>query len=418
MAEPTPQDAGSPLARRLLADENIDPAVWGETPIVGTFGEPQAEYAALRKACGLMHRPERGVVRAGGADAGAFLNNLLTNALVSRETKRAIPPGHGAYAFLLNLKGRVVADLFAVRPPGDEGDEGAGDWLLEIDRRLAGVLAGTLDAYRFGEKVRLTDVSAEYEVLNLHGPRALDVLADAADGPVAFGPTPGDFPATADVLTASARLCGVEVVAFRDDPCGVPGLTLLVPAGAAVAVWDDLTTRFGQTLDDRDYGPRRLRPVGWHMFNACRVEAGRPLLGVDFAPAEPSRPRQKDVAKGGSLPAETGPLFDRAVSVTGGCYLGQEVVARMHARNVTAKRLVGVRMAEDALPAAGAPVEVGGDAVGVVSSSTLSPVLSNACLCLATVKRPHFEAGTRVTIPAEGRSGAAGEVVDLPFLRS
>ena len=406
-------DSASPLAELLKADDDAEWTAWGRTPIVSNFAEPQAEYAAVRKACGLMHRPERGLIRAAGPDAASFLNNLLTNALVNKETKRPIPPGHGCYSFLLNLKGRIVADLFVLRPPGTD------DLLLAVDRAAAPMLVEAIDRYRFSEKVKFTDESAAFETLELHGPGAVDLLNDAADGPVGFGPTPADFPATSDVPTTTLRLGGVEVVAYRDDPCGVPGVTLLVPRDAAVAVWQDLTTRFGQTADDREYGPRRLRPVGWAMFNACRIENGRPLLGVDFTASPPSRPGPKkdagDEPKGGTLPAETGPLFDRGVSVTGGCYLGQEVVARMHARRVTAKQIVGVRMLDDALPAAGAPVEVDDAAVGTVTSSTISPVLSNACLCLATVKRPHFEAGTRVVVPAEGRH-AAGEVVGLPFL--
>ena len=160
------------------------------------------------------------------------------------------------------------------------------------------------------------------------------------------------------------------------------------------------------------------------MFNACRIEAGTPILGIDFAASPPSRPGPKAAEetagepepRGGTLPAETGVLFSRAVSVTGGCYLGQEVVARMHARNVVARKIVGIRMTEDALPSAGAEVEVGDQAVGVITSSTLSPVLSNTCIGLAMLKRPHFEPGTQVSILAEGRR-AGGVTVDLPFLR-
>jgi folate-binding protein YgfZ len=144
------------------------------------------------------------------------------------------------------------------------------------------------------------------------------------------------------------------------------------------------------------------------------------MLGIDFAAAPPSRPGQKaeqvPETRGGTLPAETGPLFAKAVSISGGCYLGQEVVARMHARKVVARRIVGIRMQEDALPSAGVEVDVDDQPVGLVSSSTLSPVLSGACLALAMIKRPHFEPGTEVQVPAEGRR-VRGMVQELPFLR-
>ena len=423
MASTPPQDAvpaapqadGGPLIVHLRdrdeADALLDWSAWGATPLVATFGQPQIEYSAVRKACGLMPRPERGLIEVTGRDRHSFLNNLLTNGLVGKETKQPLPPGHGCYAFLLNLKGRVVADCHVLEVPG--GDR----TLLDVDRAAAAMLVEVIDGYRFAEKVKLKDVSADWQSVALHGPTATDILAAAADGPAAFEPTPDDFPATVDVPVALARFAGVEAVAYRDDICGVPGVHLWLPADRVVGVWDDLTTRFGETLDDRRFGERRLTPLGWAMFNACRIEAGRPLLGVDFPAAPPSRAgkSREDPPKGGALPAETGRLFDRAVSVTSGCYLGQEVVARMHARRVTAKQIVGIRMADDALPTAGVPVEVDDGEVGTVTSSTISPVLSAACLCLATIKRPHFEIGTKVTIPAEGRN-AAGEVVALPFL--
>ncbi len=423
MAHPPPQDAVPPpeangggpllvhLRQRDHADAEIDWSAWGTTPIVSTFGHPQIEYSAVRKACGLMPRPERGLVEVVGRDRHSFLNNLLTNGLVGKESKQPLPPGHGCYAFLLNLKGRVVADARVLEVPGQDR------LLLDVDRATAAMLVEVLDGYRFAEKVKLADISADWQSLALHGPTALDLLAQAADGPVAFEPTPADFPATADVPVTVAKFGGVEAVLFRDDVCGTAGVHVWLPADRVVGVWDDLTTRFGETLDDRRFGERRLTPLGWAMFNACRIEAGRPLLGVDFAAAPPSRAgkSKEEPPKGGSLPAELGPLFDLGVSVTSGCYLGQEVVARMHARRVSAKQIVGIRMNDDALPTAGAPVEVGDDAVGTVTSSTLSPVLSAACVCLATVKRPHFEVGTEVTIPAEGRH-ATGKIVALPFL--
>lgn len=424
MAGEKPQDAVSnavpesswPLLEHLRGDDEVEWAGWGQTPVPQLFGEPQAEYAAIRKACGLIPSFERGVIVATGKDRLSFLNNLLTNGLVHKETKQPLSAGHGCYSFLLNLKGRVVADFIVLEPAGRD------ETLLIVERRLAPMLVEAIDRYRFTEKVKLSDASDRYDVLGLHGPGTLDLLDAAADAPVTFEPTPENFPATFDLPTTTPKLGGVEAIAWRDDVCGVPGVGLLVPRQSSVAVWNDLTTRFGQTLDEREYGPRRLRPVGWAMFNANRIEAGRPLLGVDFAAAAPSRPGPKkedadggEEPKGGTLPAETGPLFERAVSVTSGCYLGQEVVARMHARKVTAKRIVGIRMTEDALPTAGVPVEVEGNPVGTVTSSTLSPILSAACICLATVKRPHFEVGTKVTIPAEGRH-ATGEVVALPFL--
>ena len=89
MANATPQHAvydaaSNPLLGHLRATANdlAEWEAWGTIPIVATFGHPQAEYAALRKGCALMPRPERGVIHVTGAEALPFLNNLLTNGLV------------------------------------------------------------------------------------------------------------------------------------------------------------------------------------------------------------------------------------------------------------------------------------------------------------------------------------------------
>lgn len=405
--------ASTALGERFGRDDSVEWIAWDSIPVVNTFGEPQAEYAAIRKGAALFHWPQRGVLELAGSDRHVFLNNLLTNALINPHSKQPFAAGHGCYAFFLNLKGRIVADVRVL-------ELGADRTLIECQRSGASMLIKAFDQYLFAEKVTLRDRSDELHVLALHGAAALSLLADAADSPPQFAPPPADFPATVDLPTAGFTIGGVDVIAWREDVCAVPGVHLIVARENLVRLWDDLMTRFGQAHDEQQYALRRLRPAGWAMFNACRIEAGVPMLGIDFTAAPPSRPGRKaqqvPETKGGTLPAETGPLFAKAVSVSGGCYLGQEVVARMHARNVVARKIVGVRMDEDALPTAGAEIEVDDQPVGVVTSSTLSPVLSNACIALAMIKRPHFEVGTRLSMLAEGRR-AQGAVVELPFIR-
>ena len=140
----------------------------------------------------------------------------------------------------------------------------------------------------------------------------------------------------------------------------------------------------------------------WAAFNACRIEAGRPIFGIDFDDS--------------ILPAETGQM-GRAVSLTKGCYPGQEIVARMHARQQVAKQLVGIKMDDEALPIAGAPIyDANQNAVGAITSSTISPILSGAAIGLGYVKRPLFAIGTKLLIPAEGQMRGA-TVMETPFVR-
>lgn len=372
--------------------------------IVATFGEPQAEYAAVHKGCALFDEPQRGVLELTGRDRLQFLNNLLTNQTWDKERKTGLPAGEGVYAYFLNLKGRIVADMNVI----ERGDR----TLLETDARLVEPLRDAFDKYLFGEQVTMKSRLGDLHRLTLHGPGSVALLGEAAGA---------DVSSLRPLGSTSFQLFGAAAVVFRDDVTAAPGFHLILDAGHARDVWTGLLSRFGQSAE---LGKRRLRPAGWAAFNACRIEAGRPLFGVDFegapvASAYPARRQRQeesaDAPSPGMLPAETG-QFDRAVSVTKGCYLGQEIVARMYARGQVARQIVGLRLDDDNLPIAGAPLlDEKSNAVGVVTSSTVSPLLSNRALCIGFVKKSFTTPGTVVRVPAEGELRTA-TVSELPFL--
>jgi folate-binding protein YgfZ len=356
---------------------------YADLEIVTTFGEPQAEYATLHKACGLMDLTQRGVLEVSGKDRLPFLNNLLTNELWSKQTKSGLAAGQGVYAFYLNTKGRIVVDVNVL----ERGDR----TILEMDARMVAPVAAAFEKYRFSEQVQFTDRTGARHQMGLYGPASREVLAGASGS---------GTPVLEALGSAQAKLFDVEVVVYRDDIIGGPGCVLIVPTESAKTIWMNLLAKFG---DSQEIGRRLLRPVGWAAFNAARIEAGRPIFGIDFDESV--------------LPAETG-QFNRAVSVTKGCYLGQEVVARMYARQQVARQLAGIRMEGDALPIAGAKIlDDQSNEIGGVTSSTLSPVLSNTAICLGYLKRPFFAPGTIVNVPAEG-SLRKGTVVELPFVPS
>jgi aminomethyltransferase len=375
--------------------------------IVSTFGEPQAEYAAVRKGCALTDEPQRGVLELVGKDRHSFLNNLLTNQTWDKERKTGLAPGTGVYAFFLNLKGRIVADMNVI-----EVDHG-GRTAIETDVRLIAPLRDVFDKYLFGEQVKLVPGVGTLHRLTLHGPKAAEVLSEAGGADASALPPLG---------SKTFRLAGSDALVFRDDVTGSPGLHLIIETARARDVWTKLVTRFGETPEAGMR--RRVWPAGWAAFNACRIENGRPLFGVDFegvpaATAYPARKMREDdaaeAAAPGVLPAETGQL-QRAVSFTKGCYLGQEIVARMYARGQVARQIVGLRLDDDALPIAGAPVmDEQSNSVGVVTSSTVSPVLSNRAICLGFVRKPFMKVGTVLRVPAEGALRNA-TVVEGSFL--
>src|SRR5690606_7440135 len=139
---------------------------------------------------------------------------------------------------------------------------------------------------------------------------------------------------------------------------------------------------------------RKAVRAGWHAYNVARIEAGWPIYMLDFGPD--------------SLPHETGVLHDR-VSFTKGCYLGQEVVARMQSLGKPKQRLVGLRIdapptGPDAVTAAAvlAGPDPSSEVVGAVTSAAISPMLGSAPVAFAMVKYKHTTPGTTLHLLVEG----------------
>lgn len=332
---------------------------YGEVEIVSTFGNTPAEYSQLHKGIGKMDWPQRAIVEVTGRDRLDFLNRFLTNPVNN------LCKGGGCFCFLLNLKGRIVAEMNVL-------ELGEKTW-LEMDQRLVERTIADLSKYVIVEDVKFRSRGEELHTIAILGPRGAEEV---------------HLPELQPLGSALFSLADVETTLWRDDRCGSAGYFLTFPAAEAEKIWTKL----------------EIRPIGWAAFNAARIEAGRLMMGIDF----------DDTV----LPAETGSAtLARAVSFTKGCYLGQEIVARMHARGQVARQLVGIRMETEDLPVAGSPILDGnGNTVGGVTSSTMSPILSNAAICLGLVKKGFFDVGTAVTIPAEGKM-SGGKVVELPFVK-
>ena len=300
------------LLTHIYTAPNVETQSYGDIEIVTTFGEPQAEYAALHRTAGLIDLPYRGIVEVTGRDRHTFLNNVLTNQVFDKSTKTPIAIGATCYAFLLNAKsGRIIADVNVL--------ELEGRTLLESDARLLPTLQTALDRYLFAEQVKLAPQPGIFHEIAIHGPMADAVLNKVIDA--------GDIPG--ERQCATLRIIGRDVLAWHDDPCGTSGFTLILQTDAVAAVWDHLIATCGNPGVSGaavNVGKRMLRPVGWAAFNTTRIEAGRPLFGIDFDES--------------FLPAETGRIT-QAVSFTKGCYPGQEIVARMHARQMVARQIVG-----------------------------------------------------------------------------
>lgn len=310
--------------------------------VVECYVPVELEYAALRKACVVLDHPQRAVVEVTGSDRLDFLDRMFTQRV------RDLKPGEGRWSFWLNRKGRIDADVRVLALPDRV--------LLDTDAHAAPRLLATLGAYLITEDAALADRTMNLHRLALHGPRAPAVLDVARTGW-----------AHPD-----------QIIADRDDRAGVPGLELTLPTERAAEVYESLLAA-------------GARPAGWHAFNIARIEAGTALYYLDFGPD--------------SLPHETGVLRER-VDFRKGCYLGQEIVARMESRGPAKQRLVAIRLADDAgdaQPTTGAAVlaEQGDEQVGAVTSSTVSPMLGGVPVCFAMVRAAHTQPGVGLRVRAD-----------------
>ena len=348
--------------------------------LVESYGEVEAEYASIRKAAALMDAPHRSVIILTGKDRLSFLHNKLTNDI------NRLTPGKGCYAYLLNLKGRIVMDMNILHT-----EEAT---LMELDRRLAGDFLQIMEKYIFSEEVRLLDGAQQLGRLTVLGPKAELLLKKVMDAGVET---------LAEPFRHAKRMIGkATVTVFRNDLAGETQFELIVPRDQMVTLWQILHEAGGhEGGGGNDPNAVSLRAIGWSAFNTARIEAGTPLYGIDITDHH--------------LPMETAHWYTRAVCVSKGCYIGQEIVARMHAHNAVARMLVGLRAQGERLAVAGTDIFDQGQQVGMVTSSCMSPMLGYVPVALGYVKKVYATPREKpVEVLAEGLRVKA-DVVALPL---
>ena len=139
---------------------------------------------------------------------------------------------------------------------------------------------------------------------------------------------------------------------------------------------------------------------GWNALETARIEAGIPRFGADMDET--------------NLPPEAG-LDARAVSYTKGCYIGQEVIARIRTYGQVAKALRGLRVADDlkTLPAKGDKLFLGEKEIGYITSAIASPMFKMN-IALGYVRREGNKIGTELILRTKD-SVCAAKIVELPF---
>jgi len=307
------------------------------------------EHIAVRTDAGVFDVSHMGELEVEGPTARELLQSTLSN-----DVDR-LDPGDAQYTLLTTETGGIVDDLIVYRLDGHRyllvvnasNREAAFRWLRERELR--------------GSDVR--DVSDDYALLAVQGPRALERIGVAPGKPFTW---------------EMGELGGVEVMINRTGYTGEEGVELACMEDEAGALWDSIIAA-------------GVTPCGLGARDTLRLEMCYPLHGNDI-----------------------GPQWDAISSGLGwACALDTEFTGAERLRAIKAEgpaeKLVPLRMTDRAIPRQGMPVEGGGE----VTSGTHSPML-DVGIALGYLPSERATVGTSVTIDVRGKPRGA-QVVRKPF---
>ncbi|HUE36509.1 MAG TPA: glycine cleavage T C-terminal barrel domain-containing protein [Candidatus Acidoferrum sp.] len=338
--------------------------------IVADYGHWPAEYKALREAAGILDFSFRGRICLLGADRVRFLHGQITNDV------KKLGMGEGCYAALTTAKGKMESDLNVFNLPDE--------LLLDFEPGLTQKISQRLEKYIVADDVQIVDAAPHYGLLSVQGTKAMETVKAAGfmDAPQKeFSVTKIFDGALGEIYLAHRRrLLGEQ-----------PGFDIFVPNQSLGAVADKLIA----AAKGAGGGP-----CGWAAFEAARIEAGVPRFGVDMD--ETNLPMECDIQ-------------GRMVSFNKGCYLGQEVLNRIHAIGHVTRELRGLRLADDlkTLPQAHDKLFRDGKEIGYITSAVKSPAL-NANIALGYVRREANQIGAELVLKTASEESPV-KIVKLPL---
>ena len=315
---------------------------------------------ALRSGVGVRQLANRAHVDATDRHRARFIHNMSTCDI------NGLSAGDGAFGLTVDRGGKLVGQFFA--------DVDAEVIRIEMDAARRETIVAHWESHRVADMIRFTQVDG-LAVIALAGPRTAEVLDALCAAPsTELGP----------LAWMPITLAGVSGRLRRNDErLGLPGWDVTVDQQAADGVVAALSEAGAVAVND----------AAW---TAVRVADGVPVDRVDMNEE--------------NIPLESDHLV-RAISWEKGCYIGQEVIARMHYRGKPNRHLRGLEISGSQSPSPGdVLVAEAGKEVGVVGTVSEHSE-QGGVIALAVVKRHFAEPGTPLTTAG----GAEAIVVALPF---
>jgi aminomethyltransferase len=333
--------------RHVAAGARMVPFSGWEMPV--QYDGVIVEHRAVRTDAGVFDVSHMGELEIEGMHAKELLQGLLSNDIARVDVGRA------QYTLLTNERGGVIDDLIAYRIEDHR-------WLLVVNAGNREVDYTWLKEREVrGSDVR--DVSDEYALLAVQGPRSLERLG---------------LPERPRNSWEMGEIDGIEVMVDRTGYTGEPGVELMCPVEDAPALWDAVVAR-------------GVVPCGLGARDTLRLEVCYPLHGNDIGP-------DRDAISSG---------------LGWTCALETEFTGAAELRRIKeagpAEKLVAFTMLDRAVPRQGMAVEGGGE----VTSGSHSPMLGIG-IGLAYVPAERAAAGTEIAIDVRGRRARA-RIVPKPI---
>ncbi|HKH70727.1 MAG TPA: glycine cleavage T C-terminal barrel domain-containing protein [Vicinamibacterales bacterium] len=309
------------------------------------------DYRHIREAAAIGAIAPRQQIAVAGPDRATYLQGLLTNDIP------ALSAGTGCYSAWLTPQGRMLTDMHVL--------ESGGLILLDLPVETADATRERLEQFIFTENVQVASLAGKLSGVWVHGPQA----------PAVVGRVLSDAPSLAawrDYQHEPLQFRGQPISVARIDQLGVPGFCLyLEPSHEG-----DLITALIEA---------GAHDVSADAIDAARIEAGYPVFGVDMTDD--------------TIPLEAG-IEDRAISMSKGCYVGQEVIIRVLHRGQgrVARKLVTLRI-DGPVPRRGTRLFAADRDVGFVTSAAASPRLGT--IAMAYVHRDFVTPGTSIEAAAD-----------------
>ena len=330
------------------------------------------EHAAVRNAAGIFDVSHMGEITVEGDGAESFVNRLVTNDVLKLQT------GSVLYTVICKEDGGVIDDLLVYK--------------MHESKFMLVVNASSKEkdfkwiASHANDSVDVKDVSDDYGLIALQGPKAIEIFSRLMPVPDTLG-----YYTFYETVLNGADSSGTKIIVSRTGYTGEDGLEIYLPAENTLSLWDALMEA------GKDFP---LLPAGLAARDLLRIEAGYPLYGHE-------------------LDEESDPIscsLKWAVKMDGHDFIGKSSLMDLK----PVKKRIGIVMEKRNIPRQGYPIIIDGEKSGVITSGTFSPLLQKPIgigyiFLNKMLEKGRLKIGRTLSVEVRGKE-AAGTICRIPFV--